>query len=104
MSDPIYRLCIAFRYGELGCIWPANDAASVRFPVAPVERHNHLPLTPEARNALRRLHAQSDAHAGAEVHPWSTRERERFELRVRMAIAAVQAQLGAEYEVEYTEQ
>ena len=100
MGGPRYRVAIAFRYGERGCIWAANDAAHARFPIGPIERDSSLPLTPETRNLLQRLHAQSDAHADAAGQPWSTRERERFDHRVRMAVAAVQVELGPEYEVE----
>jgi hypothetical protein len=103
MGSPQYRLYIAFRCGERGCIWAANDVAQARFPVGPIERSAGLPLTPETRHLLQRLHAQSDAHADPAESPWSTRERERFEHRVRMAVAAVRAELGPEYEVEYTE-
>jgi hypothetical protein len=72
-----------------------------RFPSEPVERY--LSLTPETQRLLQRLHAQSDGHADLENHPWTSRERERFESRVRLAVAAVQAELGPEYEVEYSD-
>jgi hypothetical protein len=103
MSSPQYRLCIEFRFGERGCIWAANDAAHARFPSEPIERYDGLLLTPGTWHLLQRLHAQSDVHAHSAEYPWSTRERERFEHRVRMAVAAVQAELGSEYQVEYSE-
>jgi hypothetical protein len=103
MDGAQYHLSIAFRCGERGCLWAANDAARARFPLGPIERYHSLPLTPETRHLLQRLHAQSDAHADPAAYPWSARERERFEQRVRMAVAAVLAELGPEYEVEYSE-
>jgi hypothetical protein len=101
MDEPQYRVCIQFRYGARGCVWAANNAAMARFPTNPMERY--LSLSPDTRRLLQRLQAQSDGHADANDRPWAARERERFECRVRMAVAAVRAELGSDYEVEYWE-
>jgi hypothetical protein len=103
MDGPQFRLLIEFRCDESGCVWAANDAAHARFPTGPIERYYSLPLTTKTRQLLRKLHAQSDGHTESAKSPRSARERERFERRVRMAVAAVQAELGPQYEVEYTE-
>src|SRR4051794_12613752 len=101
MGEPRYRLYLEFRPGERGCLRPGNAAAEVRFPLRLIDRYYGSLLTPDTRRLLQRLHAQADGHADEADHPWDARERERFDRRVQVAVAAVQAELGPEYAVEY---
>jgi hypothetical protein len=99
MTEPFYRVCIHFRQGARGCVWAANETAMARFPTEPIDRY--LPLSPDTRQLLQRLQAQSDGHADTDKCPWSDREWERFSDRAQRAVSVVQAELGPEYEVEH---
>jgi hypothetical protein len=93
---------LMFEWGG-GCLWCGNDAARSAFDVGPVE--DRLPLSPATRQRLAELSAWHDGALDWEYppdpSPWSAEDRERFERAAAEVLAAVQSELGPEFEVVY---
>jgi hypothetical protein len=91
-----------FEWGG-GTLWCGNDAARDRFDVGPVE--DRLPLSPEARRRLDELSRWHDQSLNREYPPdpgpWTADEEARFDQAAEELRAAIQSELGAEFEVVY---
>lgn len=97
-----YQLKLIFEWGG-GCLWCDDDAARAAFDVGSVEER--LPLSPAM---LARLDELSRWHDGAldwdnpaGPSTWSAEEEDRFRAAAEEALAAVRAELGADFHVEY---
>ena len=97
-----FVLRLMFEWGG-GCLWCGNDAARDRFGVGPVE--DRLPLTPQTRRRLPELSVWHDGALNQEYPPdpgaWSAAERQRFEQAAGELLAAVQGELGSDFDVVY---
>ncbi len=100
---PRYRVRLMFEWRG-GSLWGGNDAAYDEFDVGPIE--DRLPLSPGTLRRLEELSAWHDTAmdwddpAGPGL--WSDDEYLRFELAAREILAAVRAELGPDFEVDYT--
>ncbi len=96
-----YRIRFFFDYGSGICLWSGNAPTRERFgyPIEP----EPLGLSPETAAEVTRLIAWYDRsldwdHAPQE-RPWSQAERERFNEAMHRLLAAIQRELGAQYEI-----
>ncbi|NNC29740.1 hypothetical protein HKM21_10695 [Longimicrobium terrae] len=99
---PKYKLKLMFEWGG-GCLWCDDDATRDAFDVGHIDER--LPLSP---GMLARLDELSRWHDGAldgddpaGPSPWSAEEDDRFRAAAEEALAAVRAELGPNFHVEY---
>lgn len=99
---PKYKLKLMFEWGG-GCLWCDDDATRDAFDAGSIDER--LPLSPRM---LARLDELSRWHDGAldwidpaGPSPWSPEEEARFRAAAEDALAAVRAELGADFLVEF---
>jgi hypothetical protein len=92
-----------FEWGG-GCLWCLNDAAYDAFDVGPIE--DRLPLSAGIRGQLDELTVWHDTALDwddpAGPSPWTPDEDARFDHAAAGILARIRAELGPEFEVEYT--
>ncbi len=99
---PRYRVRLMFEWGG-GSLWCGNDAARDEFDVGPIE--DRLPLSPRTLRRLEELSVWHDTALDwddpAGPSPWPPDEYLRFDLAAREVLAAVRAELGQDFQVDY---
>jgi hypothetical protein len=97
-----YVIRLMFEWGG-GCLWCGNDAALKTFGVGPIE--DRLPLSDSLRQRLVEMTAWHNGSLNwdypPDPGPWTVEEYDRFEKAAGEVLAAVRAELGAEFEVVY---
>lgn len=100
---PRYRIRLMFEWGG-GCLWCGNDAARDAFDVSDIE--DRLPLSDETRRRLGELSVWHDTALDwddpAGPSPWTADEDARFDRAAAEVLERIRAELGPEFEVEYT--
>lgn len=100
---PRYRIRLMFEWGG-GCLWCGNDAARDRFDVGDIE--DRLPLSAENRERLAELSAWHDTALDwddpAGPSPWTPDDDVRFDAAASEVLERIRAELGPEFQVEYT--
>jgi len=102
MDTARYRIRLMFEWGG-GSLWCGNDAARARFDVGAIE--DRLPLSPRTLGRLDELGRWHDQSLNREYPPdpgpWTAEEAARFDRAAEELRAAIQAELGPEFDVEY---
>jgi hypothetical protein len=102
MQTPRYRIRLMFEWGG-GSLWCGNDVAQSRFGVGPIE--GRLPLsaaTCERLDELSRWHDRSlNEEYPPDPGPWTAEEEARFAAAAEELRAAIQAEMGEDFDVTY---
>jgi len=102
MPTARYRIRLMFEWGG-GSLWCGNDAARARFDVGPIEER--LPLSPRTLERLEKLSRWHDRSLNREYPPdpgpWTADEAARFHGATEEMRAAIQAELGPDFDVVY---
>jgi hypothetical protein len=97
-----YVIRLMFEWGG-GSLWCGNEAARERFDVGPIEER--LPLSDETRRFLDEMSLWHDRSLNwaypPDPGPWTPEEGARFDQAAEELRAAIQAELGPEFDVVY---
>jgi hypothetical protein len=100
---PRYAIRLMFEWGG-GCLWCGNDAARDAFDVGDIE--DRLPLSAETRRRLEELSVWHDTALDwddpAGPSPWTPDEDARFHAAAAEVLERIRAELGPDFQVEYT--
>ena len=98
-----YRVRLMFEWGG-GCLWAGNDAAREAFDVGSIE--DVLPLSAQTLQRLEELSVWHDTALDWDnpggPGPWAPDEYARFDRAAGEVLEAVRAELGPEFQVDYT--
>lgn len=102
MQPALYRIRLMFEWGG-GTLWSGNDAALARYDVGAIE--DVLPLSADTRARLDEMTVWHDQSLNWEYPPdpgpWTPDEEARFAAAAEVLRAAIQEELGPEFEVVY---